>query len=650
MLPKSFEEDDVFVEYSMERFEHRISGHHSIRPSTGNGLVIENREDDCAIPPFRGAPISRRCSVTRMNSNRSSFSGSSSGPPSSPESSSGSDDGNGVVPKSPVMRNQRPPNINNNLFNTLATLQDDNVSLQQQIRNIRASQLDSVVVAMSNPVSHSLHNMATNFTQTSTENLHSNHSSNILGNIDMKLFDPLSITLFTEEELHPEGTDRPDIHILGRDVDAFSDDKRILLQEKHSLEKGEYALETALTKARREIEDAAVSVIGRLSPSKGHHAVSTSDSDVQRLCNLSRLLADENEHLRAQLHENEAEVRIAKADLGEMKTQNSQLMMELSSTRAEKVMLEEELEILREREEKSAEEAEKERARILKDLEEARTTTKQMQEEKNQLISEKARLEKEMWSVLESLQEFKERQTESAGENQTSGNQLELDISNAMDCPSRKAEACQGRRDGAETSILEPQEQAADLRLQLQLLAQELDIERAGRRAALEDMALIRLRERTLVQDIKHLLEREHATEQQDLQVAPSGGSTSSQTATVTVPTLESQLSQWLRERANLQDADKEHQQQIEKLAKGLSQSLQDMQDELLHWKNITSQLEQALNQARERNVIFHQGFSYLHPNSPGPVRSTLHAAAASGALAGFGLLAYAKLRNLSSS
>lgn len=664
-LAASLEEGNVFVEYSMERFEHRISA----QPRRSGNRFIEE-EEPTVLPLESTLPRteSGNLSTKRISSTASSCSSSNSVPPSSPESSSGSED-NVHNDAMHARFTGHLPHINKNLTDQLNSLQDNNAALQQQVRQLRASQFDTIVLATSAPASPPA-DTGVEFVRATAEAMQPSFvpsSRRGLSDVDVKLFDPLSIALLSEEELQPEGVNLPEVHLLRQEIAELSEDKRLLLAENHCLEKEKRVLEAALTKARREIEDAAISVVERISPTKGSLRVHALDSDVQRLCNLSRLLGDENGRLRLQIRDKEAEVRLMKEEMGEMKTQNSCIMIEMSSARAQREVLEEEIERIKEASVKAGQEAEDASVRLLEEVEGHRRTTQGMREEEKRLISENVRLEREMGAVLESLEEFEERQVALRTEKQRAAveaSQREAELSDALERVASETDACHKaveRAERAEASALELRQEAADLHFQMQRMAQELESEKAGREAALQELALLRLRERALTQDMRQLMRTRDVagTQQQQQQqhhhlmplpagalTLPCGG--------MGMAALESQLSTWLRERADLQEVDKELHQQVEKLARALSQSLQDMQDQLLHWKGITSHVELALRQARDRSTLSeHQAktlLSHLLPPSSSPCKRALHAAAASGTLAGFGLLAYAKLKKSSSS
>lgn len=672
-IAESLEQNDVFVEYSMERFEHRISA----PPRRISNRFIEGGEPDA---------MSHRCSTQRAAPRApSSCSSSSSAPPSSPDSSSASDENLHDDTMSGAGRHGNIVgllHINNDLADRLDVLQDDNAALQQQVRKLRASQFDNIVLATSAPAppadtainnvefirasAAELHSDFVRASATGTDYVRSSVMRGLSDNIqtdyvhssvrgDAKLFDPLSIALFNHDELHPENT-LPEMHSLRREITELSEDKRLLLEENHCLEKEKRVLEAALAKAQRDVEDAAISIVDKISPMHGKVRMHALDSDVQRLCNLSRLLGDENGRLRSQIRDAEAVARMLKEDMGEMKSQNSRLMIEMSSARAQKEVLEQETERVKEAAAKAGREAECERARIMEEVEGARRTMQGMREEEKRLINENVRLEREMGAVLESLEEFEERQVALRGEKQKAAadaSQLEAELADALarvvDEVDTRRKAVE-RAERAEALVLELRQEAADLRFQMQRMAQELESEKVGREAALQEMALLRLRERALTQDIRQLVRTgsnvDVAGPHQQLMLLPASPRGANPAAV-----LESQLGTWLSERADLQEVDKDLQQQVEKLARGLSESLQDMEDELFKWKNVTAHLEVALRQARDRSSLCEKNAKcllshLLPPSSSSPsTKNALHAAAASGALAGFGLLAYAKLK-----
>ncbi|MCO5583700.1 hypothetical protein L7F22_037614 [Adiantum nelumboides] len=656
-LAESLEEGNVFVEYSLERFEHRISA----QPRRSSNRFIEEDEQP-ALPRTE----SHRGSTMCITTTGSSCSSSSSAPPSSRESSSGSDENvhDDAMPTPGL--SGHPPYISNHLVDRLSSLQDDNAALQEQVRKLRASQFDNIILATSAPASPPA-GTGVNFVQaTMTDAMQPSFvpsSMRSLSDVDVKLFDPLSIALFSEKELHHEGVNLPEMQSLRQEIAELSEDKRLLLAENHCLEKEKHALKESLTKARREIEDAAISVVERISPSKGSLRVHALDSDVQHLCNLSRLLGDENGRLRSQIRDKETEIRIVKEEMGEMKTQNSRLVIETSSARAQREVLEDEIERIKEAALKAGREAEVAKAHLLEEVEGTRRTMQGMREEEKRLIGENVRLEREMGAVLESLEEFEERQVALRGEKQRAAieaSQREAELSDALERVANEVDACRKaveRADRAETLALELRQEVADLRFQMQKMAQELECEKAGREAALQEMAFLRLRERALTQDMRQLVRTGDVAgpqqqQQHHLMALPAGILISPHGSTTAAAALESQLSTWLSERADLQEVDKELHQQVEKLVRGLSQSLQDMEDQLLHWKGITAHVELALHQARDRSSLFECHaktlLSHLLPHSSSPSKRALHAAAASGALASIGLLAYVKLKKVS--
>ncbi|MCO5553656.1 hypothetical protein L7F22_007181 [Adiantum nelumboides] len=656
-LAESLEEGNVFVEYSMERFEHRISAQ-SRRSS--NRFIEEDEQP--ALPRTESHRGSTMCITTAG----SSCGSSSSAPPSSRESSSGSDENvhDDAMPAPGL--SVHPPHISNHLVYRLSSLQDDNAALQEQVRKLRASQFDNIVLATSAPASPPASTGVNFIRATVTDAMQPSFvpsSMRSLSDVDVKLFDPLSIALFSEEELHHEGSNLPEMQSLRQEIVELSENKRLLLAENHCLEKEKHALEASLTKARREIEDAAISVVERISPSKGNLRVHALDSDLQRLCNLSRLLGDENGRLRSQIRDKETEIRIVKEEMGEMKTQNSRLVIEMSSARAQREVLEDEIERIKEAALKAGWETEVAKAHLLEEVDGTRRTMQGMREEEKRLIGENVRLEREMGAVLESLEEFEERQVALRGEKQWAAieaSQREAELSDALERVANEVDACRkavDRADRAETSALELRQEVADLRFQMQQMVQELECEKAGREAALQEMALLRLRERALTQDMRQLVRTGDVAgpqqqQQHHLMTLPPGISILPHGSTTAAAALESQLSTWLSERADLQEVDKELHQQVEKLVRGLSQSLQDMEDQLLHWKGITAHVELALRQARDRSSLSECHaktlLSHLLPHSSSPSKRALHAAAASGALASIGLLAYVKLKKVS--
>ncbi|KAI5073350.1 hypothetical protein GOP47_0011363 [Adiantum capillus-veneris] len=651
-LAESLEEGNVFFEYSMERFEHRIPA----QPRRSSNQFIEEDEQP-TLPRME----SHRGSTLRITSTGSSCSSSTSAPPSSRESSSGSED-NGhddAIPAAGL--SGHPPHINNHLVDRLNSLQDNNAALQDQVRQLQASQFDNIVLATSAPADTGVDSVRATVSDAMQPSFVPS-SMRSLSDVDVKLFDPLSIALFSEEELHHEGANFPEVHSLQQEITELSEDKRLLLAENHHLEREKHVLEASLAKARREIEEAAISIVERISPSKGNLRVHALDSDVQRLCNLSRLLGDENGRLRSQIRDKEAEIRIMKEEMGDMKTQNSRLVIEMSSARAQREVLEEEIERIKEAAAKAGREAEEARARLLEEVEGARRTMQGMREEEKRLISENVRVEREMGAVLESLEEFEERQVALRGEKQRAAieaSQWEAELSDALARVANEVDACRKaveRAERAETSALELRQEVADLRFQMQQLAQELESEKAGREVALQEMALLSLRERALTQDMRQLVRTGDMAgpQQHHLMALPAGVSISPCGGTTAVAALESQLSSWLNERADLQEVDKELHEQVEKLVRGLSESLQDMEDQLLHWKGINAHVELAIRQARNRSSLSEHHaktlLSHLFPDSSSLSKRALHAVAASGALASIGLLAYAKLKKLSSS
>eukprot|EP01018_Ginkgo_biloba_P040037 Gb_03606 [translate_table: standard] len=413
------------------------------------------------------------------------------------------------------------------------------------------------------------------------------------------------------------------LDVLRNELAVISQEKLELKAHNETLVRENEELVAALAEARQEAPENIPDDKNSNSNSRVGNALEW-DPDVQQLFSLSQLLSDENAKLREKMNEMQSEISGLESEIGSVNARNDDLLKEVGCLKAEKEELGGEIHRLSNEVKNAVQEA---KSDIIPEFP-AENNNNINEEDQKRMYEENQRLEKELSEVNEYLVAVEQHNLELQSKLQSTSNEND-------ELCSRLSHFEEDKK-AMEATISDLRSKIADEIFKAKETSQDLQKKKNSSAALEEEIKLLKSNEKSISEDLKK---------------ANSCLSSLDNTSRTLkdFPALETQISFWSKEKRRIP----ENKEELHKLISRFSESLTNMQQELVRWKVKSEGLQAAFDNVVQKDSEDQHSVrgTRIDPvdNSDGlnkkkafrlfkPPQSALNAAASS-ALAGVGLI-----------